>query len=133
MASEAITIAPGLAPAAPLMRLLSRFDRAKVEAFAEVRIALLDLIDGDPDLEPEEDKGEEERGEQGGWGNGIDQRGLTAGVMAWHCDDCEDDDPAGGAIDDEPHDPMGDYDSGQLINGGGSDGDLLAGKVYTPL
>jgi hypothetical protein len=59
MASEAITIAPGLAPAAPLMRLLSRFDRAKVEAFAEVSIALLDLIDGDENLE-DDDPAEED-------------------------------------------------------------------------
>lgn len=53
MIAEIVTIAPGLAPAAPLMRLLSRFDRAKVEAFAEISVALLDLIDGDADMETE--------------------------------------------------------------------------------
>lgn len=45
------TLSPGMAPAAPLMHLLARFDRQKVEAFAEVSIALLDLLDGDPDLD----------------------------------------------------------------------------------
>lgn len=49
------TLTPGMAPAAPLMRLLARFDRPKVEAFAEISIALLDLIDGDPDLEEDDD------------------------------------------------------------------------------
>ncbi len=34
--------------------------------------------------------------------------------------EAEDDDPAGGAIEDEPHDPEGDYDSADLIRGGGS-------------
>lgn len=45
------TLSPDMAPAAPLMRLLGSFDRLKVEAFAEISIALLDLIDGDCDIE----------------------------------------------------------------------------------
>lgn len=53
MSAQIVTLVPGLAPAAPLMRLLSRFDRAKIEAFAEISIALLDLADGDPDAETE--------------------------------------------------------------------------------
>jgi hypothetical protein len=40
-----------MAPAAPLMRMLARYDRAKVEAFVEISISLLDLMDGDPDTE----------------------------------------------------------------------------------
>lgn len=58
MESQALsfTLAPGMAPAAPLMRLLSRFDRRKVEAFAEISIAMLDLMDPDPDLEPNGDE-----------------------------------------------------------------------------
>lgn len=51
--AEPLTLVPGLAPAAPLMRVLSQFNRAKIEAFAEVAIALLDLADGDPDAETE--------------------------------------------------------------------------------
>jgi len=81
------TLSPGMAPAAPMMRLLSRFDRQKVEAFAEVSIALLDLIDGDPDLEDGGDA------EQASWGNAPAQLGLNAHCMAWHHDDAEDDDP----------------------------------------
>lgn len=42
-------------PTAPLIpaaaRILGRYDRAKIEAFAEISIALLDLWDGDPDVE----------------------------------------------------------------------------------
>lgn len=45
------TLTPGMAPAAPLMRMLARFDRDKVEAFVEISISLLDLMDGDPDIE----------------------------------------------------------------------------------
>lgn len=53
MASNArtFTLSPDMAPAAPLMRLLSRFDRDKVEAFAEISVAFLDFVDGDPDVE----------------------------------------------------------------------------------
>jgi len=52
------TLTPGMAPAAPMLRLLSRFDRAKVEAFAEISIAMLDLIDPDPDLEDGDEDGQ---------------------------------------------------------------------------
>jgi hypothetical protein len=45
------TLTPGMAPAAPLMRMLGRYDREKVEAFVEISISLLDLIDGDADIE----------------------------------------------------------------------------------
>lgn len=45
-APTSFTRSPGMAPAAPLMRLLASFDRPKVEAFAEVSIALLDLSFG---------------------------------------------------------------------------------------
>lgn len=51
MGADVVTLVPGLAPAAPVMRVLSRFDRAQIETFAEIAIALLDLQDGDPDLE----------------------------------------------------------------------------------
>ncbi len=48
---QTFTLAPGMAPAAPLLRMLASFDRLKVEAFAEISIAFLDLLDPDPDLE----------------------------------------------------------------------------------
>lgn len=59
MPADVVTLVPGLAPAAPIMRLLSCFDRTKIEAFAEISIALLDLADGDPDIE-EDDPAEED-------------------------------------------------------------------------
>jgi hypothetical protein len=45
------TLAPAMAPAAPLMRMLGRYDRQKLEAFIEISIGLLDLIDPDPEAE----------------------------------------------------------------------------------
>ena len=45
------TLTPSMASAAPLMRMLARYDRAKVEAFVEISISLLDLMDGDPETE----------------------------------------------------------------------------------
>lgn len=115
MATEPITLVPGLAPAAPIMRLLSQFDRAKIEAFAEISIALLDLQDGDPDLEDNADA------EQASWPNHAMQLGLGKHCMAWDHDDAEDDDPAGGDVCDGPHDPEGDYDYPGHIPGGGSE------------
>ncbi len=51
-------LSPSRTPVAPLLRLLSRFDRHKVEAFIELSIAMLDLIDGDPDLEEDDPAGQ---------------------------------------------------------------------------
>lgn len=61
MATNALTftLTPGMAPAAPLMRMLGQFDRAKIEAFAEISVALLDLMDGDPDMEDATDAEDE--------------------------------------------------------------------------
>jgi hypothetical protein len=120
MSAEPIPLTPHLAPVAPIARVLSQFDRAKIEAFAEVAIALLDLQDGDADAEvtdaeddfatftgdgpgcpladpgeADEDCGEEERGEQAGWHNGVDQSALLLGCLASHHDDAEEDDPSG--------------------------------------
>lgn len=53
MPADVVTLVPGLAPAAPVMRVLAQFNRHQIEAFAEVAIALLDLADGDPDAETE--------------------------------------------------------------------------------
>lgn len=51
MSAEPINIVPGLAGAAPMLRVLSRFNRHQLETAAEVLIALMDLQDGDPDAE----------------------------------------------------------------------------------
>jgi len=53
MPADVVTLATGLAPAAPVMRVLAQFNRHQIETFAEVAIALLDLADGDPDAETE--------------------------------------------------------------------------------
>ncbi|MBA4007429.1 MAG: hypothetical protein C0486_01450 [Erythrobacter sp.] len=91
MSANIVTLVPGLAPAAPLMRLLARFDRAKIEAFAEISIALLDLADGDPDAETE--------------GLEDDFSPLHAGVdYGPGCplaDPAEEDDPQGACDEDE--------------------------------
>jgi hypothetical protein len=47
-----------MAPAAPMMRLLARFDRQKLEAFAEISIAMLDLLDPDPEMEDSDEDGQ---------------------------------------------------------------------------
>ena len=41
----------GLAPAPAVMAILARFDRQTLEAFLTVAVDLLDLADGDPDME----------------------------------------------------------------------------------
>lgn len=51
MSAEPVTLIPGLPGVAPVMRVLSRFDRHQLETAAEVLIALMDLQDGDPDAE----------------------------------------------------------------------------------
>ena len=42
--------------ATPIERVLSTFDRAQLSGFIEVALALLDLADGDPDIEPNGDE-----------------------------------------------------------------------------
>lgn len=53
MSADVVTLAPGLAGAAPMMRVLAQFNRQQLETAAEVLIALMDLQDGDPDAETE--------------------------------------------------------------------------------
>jgi len=45
---------PSTAPAIAATRLLASYDRHKLEAFIEIAIGLLDMIDGDPDLEDDD-------------------------------------------------------------------------------
>lgn len=54
-AESALVTFPNQVPPMPAVaRILSRYDRAKLEAFVSVAIDLLDVLDGDPDLEEEE-------------------------------------------------------------------------------
>jgi len=107
MASNPLTftLTPGMAPAAPLMRLLSRFDRDKVEAFAEISVAMLDLIDGDADLEEDDPQGACDEDEistnlTAQWGEGPGCEISDAG---------EEHDHGGGNVTDEPHDLDGTF------------------------
>lgn len=89
------TLTPGMAPAAPLMRMLARYDRAKVEAFVEISISLLDLMDGDPDTEANGDETDHTESEDCFIEHGI---GLAAGCPVSDPGGCEHD---GREIDDE--------------------------------
>jgi hypothetical protein len=98
------------------MRMLARFDRPKVEAFAEISIALLDLIDGDPDLEEDDDPGQCTEDEVS-----TNLEALWNGRPGCAISDPEeDDDPAGGNIEDEPQVDYGEFDTAAVIPGGGS-------------
>lgn len=85
------------APPAAITRILARHPRERLEAFVTVAIDLMDALDGDPDLEPEEDMGEEERGENRTWIETIDQRRIAAFALTYAemDDDAEEDDPSG--------------------------------------
>ena len=82
-------------------------------------IERLDLTDGDPDLEDATDLEDD---------FSIYTLGLPPGPGCPIADTGEDDDPAGGAVDDEPHDPDGDQDTAEPIRGGGS-GDYPGGSA----
>lgn len=72
------------------MRLLSQFDREKIEAFAEVSIGLLDLIDGDAALEAEPDDEDDDPAGQ------CDEDGMNtalASVTVWSGLGCPISDP----------------------------------------
>lgn len=86
--------------------------RKAFAAAIEVLVELIDLIDGDPDLEPEEDAehdGREWSGDEADaawieWHTLSGDRQGGATMSGGHEDD-EDDDPGGGDVNDEPHDP----------------------------
>jgi len=83
-------------PAAPaaVMRILSRYDRPRLAAFVAVAIDLLDVLDGDADLEPngdDEPTGDEQDAAYVEWtslrGN---QRGLACSASANEDDEQDD-------------------------------------------
>ena len=49
-----IEIFPAIQPMPAVARILSRYDRQKLEAFLAIAIDLLDTMDGDTDVEVEE-------------------------------------------------------------------------------
>jgi hypothetical protein len=126
MASNPLTftLTPGMAPAAPLMRLLASFDRQKVEAFAEISVALLDMYDApadpdEPSFETQQSDGrpgDPEDHESGGdeeeaaWIEWHTQHAGTRSQcqIAGHEDD-EEDDPREDGGDTEPNGDEADY------------------------
>lgn len=120
------TLAPGMAPAAPLMRLLASFDRQKLEAFAEISVAFLDMLDAP--LDPDEpafqmqltdghpgDPSDHEKGgdeEEAAWIEWHTQRAntrsrcLTAGHEDAEEDDAPEEDDGDSAVDDRPCDDI---------------------------
>jgi hypothetical protein len=81
---------PAAVPPIPaVVQILARYDRAQLAGFIEVAVGLLDVIDGDVEAEP------------GTW---PEVHSLRVGDPGLH-EDAEDDDPGGGNVLDEPHDP----------------------------
>lgn len=106
-----------------LERPYSNTLRAAIELRADFHLGELyklavaaDNIDGDADLEPEEDFGTDDVGDGWTWPEHRDQshisRAATAAVPL--TDDVEDDDPGGGDIVDEPHDQEHDAECEQM-------------------
>jgi hypothetical protein len=116
-------------PPVAITRVLSTFDRRQLEGFVAVAIDLMDFADGDPDAEhdplnegdpafrPEDRAMANEHprtdpnadAEPAAWTERVDQsKGIAPELVTWgigSCEDAEDDDPGGGNVDDEPHDP----------------------------
>lgn len=46
----------GVVPPAPVLQIMTRYSRAEIEGFISVAIGLLDLKDGDPDVEANGDE-----------------------------------------------------------------------------
>lgn len=88
-------------PIPAVTRILSQFDRAKLGAAIEVMIALLDVADGDSDVEPNGDQEDASWQERPGWG-------CPQALSEPH-EDSEDDDHGGGNVEDE-----GEHEDGVL-------------------
>ena len=88
----------GKIPPAPVLAILSRYRREQIEGFISVAIDLLDLADGDPDLEPNGDlEGE------------CSEDGIsTCFALAYHSGPGCPISDSNAAVDDLPCDPDGD-------------------------
>ena len=88
-------------PMPAVARILARYDRPQVEAFVEVAIALLDTLDGDPNVED----GDEDCCPAGDDGVFAGRQPGEAFGGIGSDDDEEEDDPGGGSIECEPEGP----------------------------
>ena len=81
-------------PPAAVMRVLSRFDRPRLEAFVAVAIDLLDTFDGDADLEPngdDEPTGDEQDAAYVEWSCRPHRQRAKPNLMLGQEDDEQDD------------------------------------------
>lgn len=101
---------PARPPRIPAVaRILSQFDRPKLEGFITVAISLLDVMEGDPDLE-QDDSDLEYSGDErdAAWTERLNQtraalpRTVEPGWHGGASEDAEDDDGGGSFTDDEP-------------------------------
>ena len=89
------------APPAAVMTILASYDRAKVEAFVEIAIGLLDTLDGDAEAElddPPEPNGDEKDVAYVEWHTMRGSQKAGPNILSNHEDDEEDD----AAEDDDP-------------------------------
>jgi hypothetical protein len=68
------------APAAAISRVLATFDRDQLAGFIEVAIGLLDVADGDPDLEEDDDPGQSTEDEISYGNPGFGARGPGCAI-----------------------------------------------------
>ena len=119
---------PGVLPPMPAVaRVLGQFDRDKLGAAIEVMIALLDLIDGDPEAEENGGDNEPSDGDDkdAAWiewhtMSGSQKHGHN--LLAGHEDDEQDDEP-------EDDDPSGVCDEDGVNTGSGEYWEY--GRAYT--
>ena len=92
-----------LPPMPAVARILSQFDRTNLEGFITVTIGLLDVIDGDSDVELDGDEMDTNQAEDDHLGDTSQSEGLSS-LPRHECEDAEEDDPA--EEDDHSGDPL---------------------------
>ena len=102
---DELSLALGLAPMPAVARVLSRFDRASLGAFVAVAIDLMDLADGEPDLEHDGTENDSDGDEKGDpafveWTSHRTARSSAHCIVAGE-EDAEQDDGDHG-IEDDP-------------------------------
>lgn len=79
---------PGTAPMLAVVRILARFERGQIEAFLAVAIDLLDVIDGDADLEAADSDEDDDPAEEGDDDTSCDDYGIDDADQGDLEDDC---------------------------------------------
>ena len=103
-AESAFVTLPNQYPPMPAVaRILSRFDRTQLHGFISIAIELADAFDGDDDLE---ENGDETDGNMAEDESCRSFELIVSGPGCTIADAAEEDDPSGGNVTDDPHDPM---------------------------